>query len=62
LFLAFNVGLLKPKVEAFLRLVDQSDVQWQSRAHFFGIAAQMMRRTLVEEQCPILCGMNYEPN
>src|SRR5215813_13838253 len=34
--------------EAFLRLVDQKDVQWQNRAHFFGIAAQMMRRILVD--------------
>lgn len=34
--------------EAFVRLVDQSDVQWQNRAHFFGIAAQMMRRILVD--------------
>jgi RNA polymerase sigma-70 factor, ECF subfamily len=34
--------------EAFLRLVDQRDVQWQNRAHFFGIAAQMMRRILVD--------------
>jgi len=34
--------------EAFLKLVDQRDVQWQSRAHFFGIAAQMMRRVLVD--------------
>lgn len=33
--------------EAFLRLVDQH-VQWNSRAHFFGIAAQMMRRILVD--------------
>src|SRR5215469_1567579 len=33
--------------EAFLRLVDQN-VQWNSRAHFFGIAAQMMRRILVD--------------
>jgi len=33
--------------EAYLRLVDQ-DVSWQSRAHFFGIAAQMMRRILVD--------------
>jgi RNA polymerase sigma factor (TIGR02999 family) len=33
--------------EAYLRLVDQ-DVNWQSRAHFFGIAAQMMRRILVD--------------
>lgn len=34
--------------EAYLRLVDQRNVQWQNRAHFFGIAAQMMRRILVD--------------
>jgi RNA polymerase sigma-70 factor, ECF subfamily len=34
--------------EAYLRLVDQCEVRWQSRAHFFGIAAQMMRRILVD--------------
>ena len=34
--------------EAFLRLVDQKHVQWQNRAHFYGIAAQMMRRILVD--------------
>jgi RNA polymerase sigma factor (TIGR02999 family) len=34
--------------EAYLRLIDQKDVQWQNRAHFFGIAAQMMRRILVD--------------
>ena len=34
--------------EAFLRLVDQSRVSWQGRAHFFGLAAQMMRRILVD--------------
>jgi RNA polymerase sigma factor (TIGR02999 family) len=34
--------------EAFVRLVDQTDVEWQNRAHFFGIAAQMMRRILVD--------------
>lgn len=34
--------------EAYLRLIDQKDVVWQSRAHFFGIAAQMMRRILVD--------------
>ncbi len=34
--------------EAFLRLIDQRQVDWQSRAHFFGIAAQMMRRILVD--------------
>ena len=34
--------------EAFMRLVDQKHVHWQSRAHFFAIAAQMMRRILVD--------------
>jgi RNA polymerase sigma-70 factor (ECF subfamily) len=34
--------------EAYIRLIDQKDVQWQNRAHFFGIAAQMMRRILVD--------------
>ena len=34
--------------EAYLRLIDQKDVHWQNRAHFFGIAAQMMRRVLVD--------------
>ena len=34
--------------EAFIRLVDQKDVDWQNRAHFFGLAAQMMRRILVD--------------
>jgi len=34
--------------EAFLRLVGQQHVAWQNRAHFFGIAAQMMRRILVD--------------
>ncbi|HKP14147.1 MAG TPA: sigma-70 family RNA polymerase sigma factor [Blastocatellia bacterium] len=34
--------------EAYLRLVDQRKVSWQNRAHFFGVAAQMMRRILVD--------------
>ena len=34
--------------EAYLRLVDSSQVQWQNRAHFFAIAAQLMRRVLVD--------------
>jgi RNA polymerase sigma factor (TIGR02999 family) len=34
--------------EAFLKLVDQRAAKWQSRAHFFGIAAQAMRRILVD--------------
>jgi RNA polymerase sigma factor (TIGR02999 family) len=34
--------------EAYLKLVEQRSVNWQSRAHFFGIAAQLMRRILVD--------------
>ena len=34
--------------EVYLRLVDQGRVQWQNRAHFFAIAAQLMRRILVD--------------
>src|SRR5689334_13443272 len=34
--------------EAYLRLIDQTQVTWQNRAHFFGVAAQMMRRILVD--------------
>lgn len=34
--------------EAFIRLVDQRNVRWQNRAHFFGVAAQAMRRILVD--------------
>jgi RNA polymerase sigma-70 factor, ECF subfamily len=34
--------------EAYLRLVDQSTTTWQNRAHFFGVAAQVMRRVLVD--------------
>ncbi len=34
--------------EAYLRLIDQKNVHWQNRAQFFGIAAQLMRRILVD--------------
>ena len=34
--------------EAYLRLVDASRVQWQNRAHFFAVSAQLMRRVLVD--------------
>jgi RNA polymerase sigma-70 factor (ECF subfamily) len=35
--------------ESYLRLVDQRAVHWQNRAHFFAIAAQAMRRILIDE-------------
>jgi RNA polymerase sigma factor (TIGR02999 family) len=34
--------------EVYLRLIDQRNVDWRSRAHFFGVAAQVMRRILVD--------------
>jgi len=34
--------------EAYLRLVDQNSVTWQSRAHFYSVAASMMRRVLID--------------
>lgn len=34
--------------EAYLRLVGWKNVQWQNRAHFFGVAARLMRRVLVD--------------
>src|SRR5438132_5977622 len=35
--------------EAWLRLIDWQNVSWQNRAHFFGAAASIMRRILVDE-------------
>src|SRR5689334_22758336 len=43
--------LLQPTAlvnEAYLRLIDWKQVRWQNRAHFFGVAAQMMRHGLVD--------------
>ena len=34
--------------EAYVRLIDWKSARWQNRAHFFGVAAQMMRRILVD--------------
>ncbi len=34
--------------EAYIKLVDSSRVQWQNRVHFFAVAAQLMRRILVD--------------
>lgn len=35
--------------EAYLRLVDRPQIEWKDRSHFFGIAARLMRRILVDE-------------
>jgi RNA polymerase sigma factor (TIGR02999 family) len=43
--------LLQPTAlvsEAYLRLIDQRRVTWRNRSHFFGVAASMMRRILVD--------------
>ena len=45
--------------EAYLRLVDQKSVNWQNRAQFLGVAAQLMRRILVDaarERCAVKRG------
>ena len=34
--------------EAYIRLFDQREVDWQNRAHFFGVSAEVMRRILVD--------------
>jgi RNA polymerase sigma factor (TIGR02999 family) len=34
--------------EAYLKLIDRQDVNWESRTHFFAVAAQAMRRILVD--------------
>src|SRR5687768_16243355 len=34
--------------EAFMRLADQSGIDWQNRSHFFGIASRLMRQILVD--------------
>lgn len=41
--------------EAYLRLIGQRNVEWQNRAHFFGVAAQMMRRVLVDHARSVNC-------
>ncbi len=43
---SFETGVLVH--EAFLRLLDQRAVHWQNRTHFYGVAALMMRRVLVD--------------
>jgi RNA polymerase sigma factor (TIGR02999 family) len=35
--------------ETYVRLIDQRQVKWRNRAHFFGVAAAMMRRILVDQ-------------
>jgi RNA polymerase sigma factor (TIGR02999 family) len=45
-------GALQPTAlvhEAYLRLVDQSRVDWQGRTHFFAVGAEMIRRVLVDD-------------
>jgi RNA polymerase sigma-70 factor, ECF subfamily len=45
-------GILQPTAlvnEAYLRLLRQTAIEWKNRAHFFGVAALLMRRILVDE-------------
>lgn len=42
--------------EAYLKLIDQKHVRWQNRAHFFGVAANVMRRILVDHARRNLAG------
>lgn len=42
--------------EAYMKLIDQTRVKWQNRAHFFGIAAQVMRRILMDHARKHLAG------
>jgi RNA polymerase sigma factor (TIGR02999 family) len=42
--------------EAYFRLVDQKRVNWQNRAHFFAVAARMMRRILVDHARKAMAG------
>src|SRR5438132_649673 len=45
-------GMLQPTAlvhEAYLKLVDETKVEWQNRAHFYAIAANTIRRILVED-------------
>jgi RNA polymerase sigma factor (TIGR02999 family) len=47
-----SVDKLAPTIlvhEAYLRLIDQSQVDWKDRAHFFAIAAREMRRVIIDE-------------
>ena len=37
-----------PINETYLKLIDQRDVDWESRTHFFAIAANLMRRILID--------------
>ena len=46
--------------EAYLRLVDQRHADWRGRAHFFGVAAQVMRRVLVDHARRHLAGKRGE--
>jgi hypothetical protein len=40
--------------ETYLRLADCRQVNWQDRAHFFAVSAQLMRRILIGFACPVV--------
>ena len=47
--------------EVYLRLIDQSRVNWESRSHFFAIAARLMRRILVDHARARKAGKRPQP-
>ena len=60
--------------EAYLRLIDQSTPDWQSRSHFYGVAARLMRQILVDHarrkqagkraglKVPLEQALNFQPD
>ncbi len=48
--------------EAYLRLVDQRNPNWQNRSHFFGVAARLMRQILVDHARRKHAGKRAGPN
>ena len=44
--------------EAYVRLIDWKAVRWQNRTHFFGVAAQMMRRILARRPIHLLLSLH----
>ena len=41
--------------EAYLRLASRQQIDWQNRAHFFAVTAQVMRHILIDYAAPALC-------
>jgi len=48
--------------EAYLRLIDQRQIEWRSRNHFFALAAELIRRILVDHARAQVAAKRGEPN